>query len=272
MSNTDWSSVAPAWEAHADDIEATSGPATDALLAAAAIRPGEDVLEMAAGTGHLAVRLAELAGPGGSVLATDFSDAMVDLIDKRLAPVANASAAGVDLAAVPDDLGPFDLVLSRMGLMFVPDPLGALTGVRRVLRPDGRLAVAVWGDMASNPWMVAVGFATTMAGLMTGPPPNQPGGPFSLGDPNQLEQLATAAGFADVQVQVIDYTRRYPSVDAQFDTVRVLAPPVAAALEVASSEQLAAVREGAEDYVAQYRADDGSLDLPARALVLTASA
>jgi SAM-dependent methyltransferase len=204
------------------------------------------------------------------VVATDVAPAMVDRIEKRLAGVLNASAAVVDAAAIPDHLGAFDAVVCRMGLMFVPEPAVALQEVRRVLRPGGRLAAAVWGDMSRNPWMVAVGFSAMMNGLVSGPPPNQPGGPFSLGDADLLEKLARAAGFEDVRVEAVDYVRHYSSPSEQFDMVRVLAPPIAAALETATPEQVDAVRRGAEEYLEQYRTEDGGLDLPACALVLTA--
>jgi SAM-dependent methyltransferase len=270
MSEVGWSSVAPAWEAHADDIEATSGAATDALLTAAAVRPGEDVLELAAGTGHLAVRLAELAGPGGSVLATDGAPAMVELAANRLESLGNASAATVDATSIPSAAMSYDVVVCQMGLMFVPEPVEALREIRRVLRPSGRLAAAVWGDMRANPWMASVGLAAMLNGLLSGPPPSEPGGPFSLGDPDTLEKLAREAGFGTVEVQVVDSVRHYASSTEQVETVRVLAPPIAAALEGATDEQLAAVRKSAGEYVAQYRADDGGLDLPSRALVLLA--
>lgn len=270
MEAAGWSRVAPAWEQHADDIENTSGVASEALMRAAAITEGERVLELGAGTGHLAVRLAGLVGPSGSVVASDAAPGMVDLIERRVAGLPNASAATIDATAIPDADGEYDVVVCRMGLMFVPDPVVALKEVRRVLRPGGRLAAAVWGDMARNPWMVAVGFATMMTGLMSGPPPNEPGGPFSLGDAVLLEKVARDAGFADVRVDVVEYVRHYASAAEQFDLVRVLAPPIAAALETASDEQLGAVRHSAEEFVAKYRSADGSLDLPACALVLTA--
>ena len=139
MSGAEWTQVATAWEANADGIEETSSRATEALLAAAALAPGDRVLELGAGTGHLAVRLAELVGPTGEVVATDVAPGMVGLIERRLADVPHASAAVVDAAAVPEDLGSFDAVLCRMGLMFVPEPAAALQEARRVLRPGGTL-------------------------------------------------------------------------------------------------------------------------------------
>ena len=140
-----------------------------------------------------------------------------------------------------------------------------------MLRPGGRLAAAVWAAPESNPWMVSVGFATMMTGLLNGPLPTEPGGPFCLGDPAELENLAHEAGFVDAKVEVVSYSRHYASAEELFDMVRVLAPPIAAALETATTDQLAAARKTAADFIAQYQREDGTYDVPACALVLHAS-
>ena len=271
MTAADWSGVAASWEAHAEDIEATSADATEALLAAAAIAPGEDVLELSAGTGHLAAHLAGLVGADGSLVASDVAPAFVAVLEQRLADVPQASVAAIDAAAIASSPASYDAVVCRMGLMFVTEPITALREIRRVLRPGGRLATAVWGAPEGNPWMVSVGFATMMTGLLSGPLPTEPGGPFSLGDPDRLEKLARDAGFADAHVEVVSYSRHYRSADELFDMVRVLAPPIAAALENATPEQLGSARVAAADFIAQYRRDDGSYEVPACALVLRAS-
>ena len=271
MTASDWSSVAASWEARSTDIEETSAAATEAMLAAAAIAPGEDVLELSAGTGHLATQLAELVGPDGSLVASDVAPAFVAVLERRLADVPTASVATIDASTIAASPATYDAVVCRMGLMFVPEPAAALREIRRVLRPEGRLVAAVWGAPEANPWMVSVGFATMMTGLLSGPMPTEPGGPFSLGNPDELEKLAKEAGFGDVRIEVVSYSRHYASADELFDMVRVLAPPIAAALEGATPEQLATARTTAADFIAQYQGDDGSYDVPACALVLLAS-
>ncbi len=266
-----WSRVADAWEAHAGEIEKTHGDATRVLVEAAAIRPGDRVLELGAGTGHLAVRLADLVGPEGVLVASDVAPEMVALIRPKLDHLPQCSATVVDAASIPDADEAYDVVVSRMGLMFVPDPSQALQEIWRVLRPGGRLATAVWADAAKNPWMTSVAFAAVVNGVLTGSNPAQPGGPFSLGDPEQLEKLAGEAGFVDVRVETVEWRRHYGSAEEHVDLVRVLAPPIAAALATATDEQLAAVRASAEELTAAHRLDDGTYDLPACALVLTAS-
>ncbi len=271
MTAEEWSRVSDAWEAHAENIEQTSGTATNVLLELAAIEPGERVLELGAGTGHFAVHLAKLVGPDGSLVASDISPAMVELIQQKLAGLPQARAEVMDAAAIPDPAEPYDAIVSRMGLMFVTEPLQAFLAIRRTLRPDGRLAAAVWAAPGRNPWMTAVGMAAVMNGVLSGPPPTSPGGPFSLGDPEQLEKLARDAGFSEVRVETTEYTRHYESAAEQFDMVRVLAPPIAAALASATSEQVEAVRRSAGEFLAPYESDAGGYDVPACALVLRAS-
>jgi SAM-dependent methyltransferase len=267
----DWTRVAPAWDRLGEDIESLSESLTRALLDGAAIAPGERVLELGAGTGRLAVRLAELVGRTGCVHASDVAAGMVELINRRTDGLPQVTVGEVDAVAIPAADGEYDVVVFRMGLMLVPEPDAALREIRRVLRPGGRLAAAVWGDPGHNPWLASVGIAAMSAGLLEAPPPVASGGPMSLGDPETLEGRVRAAGFADVRVAVHDFSRHYEAEAHHIEMVRALAPPIAAAIDRATAEQLETMTAAATRLTAPYRTEDGGLDLPARALVLTAS-
>ena len=135
----DWSRVSDAWEAHAAGIEQTNGTATEVLLELAAIEPGDRVLELGAGTGHFAVHLAELVGSGGSLVTSDISPAMVDLIKQKLDGLPHVSAEVIDAGAIPGAAEAYDVVVSRMGLMFVTEPLQAFGGSGACSNPVGGL-------------------------------------------------------------------------------------------------------------------------------------
>lgn len=265
----DWTAVAANWARLSDRIESTKVEVTERLLAGAGDLSGRRVLELGGGTGSLARRLAELVQPGGSLLASDIADGMVDAMRHTLADRPDVEVARIDAGAIPLDTGSVDAVIMRMGLMLIVDPAPALTEIRRVLRADGVFATATWGGPQDNPWLTSVGMAAMMHGLIQGGPPVGPGGPYSLSDPVDLEKRLRGAGFTAVEVEVVDAVRHFGSPDDHFDTVAALAPPLAAALGSATDEQRAAVRQTVAGLTAQYADGDG-LHLPLRALVAVA--
>jgi SAM-dependent methyltransferase len=103
----------------------------------------------------------------------------------------------------------FDAALSRLGLSEFPDRRQGLAEMRRVLRPGGRVAVAVWSTPANNPFL-----ATAVPRIRRAPPPPAQPGPFSLGEPGVLAAMLREAGFAGVDVQTVAAPLRLPSAAA----------------------------------------------------------
>ena len=115
-----WSDVAAAWDANADYVDEHSGEATAALLDRLSVHSGDRVLELAPGPGTLGPVLSKLVGPGGSVLVTDIAPGMVEVARRRNASVNNVACDVIDAAAIDRPDASFDVVVSRMGLMFAP--------------------------------------------------------------------------------------------------------------------------------------------------------
>jgi ubiquinone/menaquinone biosynthesis C-methylase UbiE len=267
----DWTPVAPAWNRHRDHVEQMKGALTRELLAALDLQPGQRVLELGAGTGDLARRLARAVGPTGSVLATDVSEGMVELLRDSTDPLPNVEVARTDAVAIDAPDASVDAVVFRMGLMFVKEPGRALAECRRVLTPTGRVALAVWAGPEHNPWIASVGMSVMMHGLWAGGPPTLPGGVFSMADPAALEQLVRDAGFADVVVQEVATPARFASPEEHFEVVSGLAGPLSAALVGADEDILAAIRATTAQTVERFRNQDG-LVVPGLALLCTAHA
>src|SRR5512143_3592880 len=118
----DWSLVAEAWDANVDDVDEHSIAATVALLDRLGVRPGERVLELAAGPGSLGATWSRLVGPEGAVVLSDVAPGMVEVARRRNADVANAEVVVLDASAIDFLERSFDVVASLMGLMFTPDP------------------------------------------------------------------------------------------------------------------------------------------------------
>jgi SAM-dependent methyltransferase len=267
----DWTEVAASWDSHRAHVEQMKEPITAELLAQLRLQPGQRVLELGAGTGELALRLAAAVGPTGHVIASDAAAGMVALLERTVAGTPTIEALQLDASRIDLPDASADAVVCRMGMMFVENPADALRECRRVLVPGGRLAVAVWAGPAENPWVAYVGMAAMMNGLVQGGPPTGPGGIFSLADPTALEATAGEAGFTDIVVGEVDIESRFASSDEHFDTVSSLAGPLSAAIAAASDGTRTAMRATVAGLDEPHRTPDG-LVLPGRALVCTARA
>jgi ubiquinone/menaquinone biosynthesis C-methylase UbiE len=147
-----WAAVATGWGEHADFVDRRGRALTETLLDRAAPQPGERVLELACGPGGLGLAAAERIGPGGAVVLSDVALEMTAIAGRRAAEhgLDNVTTAVLDIERIDQPDASYDVVLCREGLMFALDPGQAAREIRRVLRPGGRLALAVWGPRGSK--------------------------------------------------------------------------------------------------------------------------
>ncbi len=207
-----WQAAADAWHRWGPTLRAWLGPATERMLDLAKVAPGQRVLDIAAGAGDQTLQAATRVGPRGHVLATDIAPALLahaagEAQRAGLSQIATQVMDGENLD-LPD--GSFDVVMSRVGLIYFPDQHKALTGMHRVLAPGGRIANIVYSTADMNGFFsLPVSIIRRRANL--GPPlPGQPG-PFSLGGPGVIEAAYQAAGFRDVVVERISSPLRLAS-------------------------------------------------------------
>ena len=197
-----WQSAAEAWHRWGPTFGSWLGPATELMLEMAGIRTGSRVLDIAAGAGEQTLVAARRVGPTGFVLATDIAPSILALAadDARQAGLSHVETREMDAEHLDFEEGVFDAAISRLGLMFFPDRRKALSGIHRVLKAGGSVAVIVFSTADKNPFFSIPIATIRRRAQLPLPLPGQPG-PFSLGDPGVLEAAYRQAGFRNIQVQ-----------------------------------------------------------------------
>jgi SAM-dependent methyltransferase len=271
-SREQWSDAAASWALAAEEEESgASGDATAWMLDAAGLQPGQRVLELACGAGRVGLQAAARVGPEGIVLCSDFAEAMVAAVSERAERlgVPNVEARLLDAQQLDLPDGEFDVLLCRFGYMLMADPLQAMRESARVLRPDGKLVLIVWGTAEENPWLSLV--IDALIDHLKAPPP-EPGtpGPFSLGDAARLRGLLEGAGMSGVEVETVETEQAYDSVSDWWEELLEVSGPLAAMLKALPDEDRDAIRARVLAAGETFAAEDGSARFPATVIGATA--
>jgi SAM-dependent methyltransferase len=208
-----WDGAAEAWNQWSPLLTRWLGPATETMFNMTNIQNGNRVLDVAAGAGEQTIAAARRVGSSGYVLATDLSEDILAYAKEnaRLSGFTNVKTMVLDGEALDQiQEEPFDAVISRVGLIYFPDQHKALTGMRDQLRDGGRVGAITYAGADLNGFFsVPVSIIRRRAAL----PASSPGhpGPFSLGDPDILEQKLIDAGFTNIEIARVDAPVRLDS-------------------------------------------------------------
>jgi ubiquinone/menaquinone biosynthesis C-methylase UbiE len=210
-----WSSseIAERWQQDVERRRRDMTEATQRMLEAAELGPGDHVLDIAAGTGDQSILAARIVGPGGSILATDSSAEMLNIAARVVQQegLTNITTRVMDAEQLDLEDNAFDTVICRLALMLIPHLELALREIRRVLKPGRKLAALVWSTPENNPlFSLPLAIVSKYARGASSDLPN----PFALSDPTVFERELTEAGFYEVITRTLPFQSHYASLDA----------------------------------------------------------
>ena len=268
-----WAETASYWTRHRHTIRTMFEPLTRALIEDAGIVEGQTILDVAGGAGEPSLTIAEAVGPHGSVVCTDpiaemIAAAEVDARDRGLENVQFRQCTG-DALPFPD--GSFDAVVCRLGAMFFPDPFAALREMLRVVKPGGRVALAVWDKSELNPFCYII---TNVVSRHVETPAADPDAPnaFRFADPGKLAGILEDAGAIDVMERVVKFDVAAPISPAGFWNMRSeTSDTLRGKLRSLSSDEQAQIGAEVEDAVREFF-PEGQMKFPTQMILVTGTA
>ena len=267
----EWRESARYWQKHASTIRTMFGPITQALVEDADIIEGDAVLDVAGGAGEPSLTIAEAVGPTGSVTYTDAAPEMAAAAESeaRRRGITNVAFKQCAADSLPFESNSFDAVVSRLGVMFFPDPVAALREMLRVTKRGGVLSLAVWGKSELNPFFYVINDVVARYFEAAAPAdPNAPGA-FRFEEPGSLARILSDAGAVEVKERVLKFDITAPMNPAQFWELRAetsgtlreklgtLSPPLANSLAQEAQE---AMREFSSN---------NQMSIPAQMIIVT---
>jgi len=265
-----WSESAPYWEKYREVIREMFAPVTQELIAEAEISNGHSVLDIAMGPGEPALTIADVVGPEGRVVGTDAVAEMVEAArrENRRRNLSNASFAVAQAEKLPYADNTFDAVVCRFGVMFFPSPPDAVREMLRVVKPGGRLALAVWHYGEKNPFHYSV--SEVVERYVATPAAAGPPDMFRFAAPGELLGIVANAGARATSERLLRFPIRAKRISAEdFWTLRSeMSEKLRTKLKSLSPAQLAELKSEAIEAIRAYSFQDG-IRFPGEVLIVT---
>jgi ubiquinone/menaquinone biosynthesis C-methylase UbiE len=265
-----WNESAPYWKKHRAAIRPMFNPLTVALIEAAGILRGHSVLDIAGGTGEPALSIAPLCGPSGRVVCTDVVSAMLstakaDAVRDKIENVRFLQCAG---DCLPFRSRSFDSAVCRLGIMFFADPLESVREMLRVLKPDAKLALAVWHRSEANPFFYLTSQVIARHVEMPAFDPEAPGA-FRFASPGKLASLLAQAGAVSIRERALTFRIEAAIGLNDFWTLRSeMSETIRELIRPLSSKKRLAIAQEVRNAVREFFAND-RMSLPAEALIVS---
>ncbi|HEY4838167.1 MAG TPA: methyltransferase domain-containing protein [Candidatus Acidoferrales bacterium] len=267
---TRWNNSAQFWEKHREVIRQMFAPVAQALIDDAKIGAGQTVLDVATGPGEPALSVAELVGPEGKVVGVDPIPRMIEG-GRRAANRLGLKNVKFEVAhadRLPFSDATFDSAISRFGIMFFPSPLEGIREMLRVLKPEGKLAFAVWCSVERNPFHSVLSQILDRLVEPTPPAPDAPDA-FRFASPGKLLRILSEAGVPAPTERVLQFKIEAAVSAEEFCVLRgEMSESFHKKLATLSPHQSAEVKHLALNSFRKY-STDGGMSFPAEVLIVS---
>jgi SAM-dependent methyltransferase len=259
------------WLATADARERQLQPVSDALFDRASLQPGERVLDVGVGSGPTTGQAWDAVRPDGSVTGIDIAPPMIAAARQRV-PASEIEWIVGDAGSYDFPPKTYDAVISRFGVMFFADPVAGFRNLCEATRPDGRLIMTVWSQLHATglfgiPYTVATTTLHRLGVEYQGFPPD--GILFSLGRPEIIREVLSAAGWADIETTVDNRPICLPPDPLAAAKMTMASGPVQSLLE-GQPEMVRSEVESALTADYRHRQNESGIGLPAGFIVVAA--
>ena len=260
-----WDEFSPGWERWDDVVQRLNGPVGEAMIGSLELRPDQEHLDVAAGTGDPGLTIASLA-PEGRVAITDISPRMLAAARRRAEAkgLENVDFKECSVDSLPYADDSFDSATCRFGFMFFPDLPAAVAELGRVVRPGGTVAAAVWAGPEQNEWATIPGAAIAAEVEQPAPEPDAPG-MFRCAAPGAMTSLFEGAGLQEVRAWDVPIHLTLDSAEQYWDLLTDCTAPVVAALQQVDDAGRNRITQAVIAEARTFALDDGRVALPATA-------
>jgi len=229
-----WNKFSPGWKKWDFEILDFMRPFADEIIALINPKGSEVILDVAAGTGEPGLSIASMLS-GGKVIITDLAYDMLTIARENAIKkeIPNVEFHACDVSELPFADNTFDAISCRMGFMFFPDMLLAAQEMFRVLKPGGKIAIAVWSVPEKNFWVTAIG-GTINRNMELPPPAPEAPGMFRCSRPGFMMDIFSQAGFKHISEKEVIGKLNCRAAEVYWNMMTEIAAPFVAALSYAN--------------------------------------
>ena len=265
-----WGETARYWTRHSDIITEMFAPVTEALIRDAGISEGHSVLDVAGGAGEPSLTIAGRVGPNGSVTCTD---AIAEMVEAARAEATSRGLTNVEFRQCTAESLPFanesfDVVVSRLGAMFFPDPLAASKEMLRVTKPGGTIAFVVWHKSELNPFCYLVSDVLSRHVPAAPVDPDAPDA-FRFAELGKLASILKQAGATEVTDRVLHFQVQAPIAAKEFWSMRSeISETLRSKLATLSEAENAQIAHEVHEAIRPFFPND-QMNFPAQMIIVT---